>query len=100
MSYVLEKRCGPRAIIDGKDVVLFSSNDYLAISSHPEVLKAASEAADLYGTGTGGAPGTSGTDRIHRQLSEAIAAFRSTASSVRHGWRPAGQRFESHQVRS
>ncbi len=82
MSYVLEERHGPRTIVDGKEVVLFSSNDYLALSSHPEVLKAASEAAVQYGIGTGGAPGTSGTDRIHRQLSEAIAAFKSREKAV------------------
>lgn len=82
MNYVLEKRCGPRTIVDGKEVVLFSSNDYLALSSHPEVLRAASKAADLYGTGTGGAPGTSGTNRIHRQLSEAIAAFKSRHKAI------------------
>lgn len=82
MSYVLEKRHGPGTIIDGKEVVLFSSNDYLALSSHPEVLKAASEAAGQYGIGTGGAPGTSGTNRIHIQLSEAIAAFKSRERAV------------------
>ncbi len=82
MSYVLEKRSGPRTIVDGKEVVLFSSNDYLALSSHPEVLRAASKAAGQYGAGTGGAPGTSGTDRIHCQLSEAIAAFKSKEKAV------------------
>lgn len=82
MSYVLEKRHGPRTIVDGKEVVLFSSNDYLALSSHPEVLRAASEAAGQYGAGTGGAPGTSGTNRIHLQLSEAIAAFKSREKAV------------------
>ncbi len=82
MSYVLEKRHGPKTIVDGKEVVLFSSNDYLALSSHPEVLKAASKAAGQYGAGTGGAPGTSGTDRIHCQLSEAIAAFKSREKAV------------------
>lgn len=69
-------------MVDGKEVILFSSNDYLALSSHPDVLKAASEAAGLYGTGSGGAPGTSGTDRIHRQLSEAIAAFKSRQKAI------------------
>jgi 7-keto-8-aminopelargonate synthetase-like enzyme len=82
LSYVLEKRHGPRTIVDGKEVVLFSSNDYLALSSHPEVLRAASEAANQYGIGTGGAPGTSGTNRIHCQLSEAIAAFKSREKAV------------------
>jgi glycine C-acetyltransferase len=74
---VLQKRSGCRGIVNGKDVVIFSSNDYLGLSSHPDVIKAASDAAEMYGIGTGGAPGTTGTTEIHKELSAEIAAFKS-----------------------
>jgi 7-keto-8-aminopelargonate synthetase-like enzyme len=79
---VLQKRSGCRGIVNGKDVVIFSSNDYLGLSSHPDVIKAASDAAEMYGIGTGGAPGTTGTTEIHKELSAAIAAFKSREKAV------------------
>jgi 8-amino-7-oxononanoate synthase len=62
--------------IDNRDLVIFSSNDYLGLSHHPDVLKAAREAGEKYGYGTGGAPGTSGTTVIHQQLAAEIARFK------------------------
>ncbi len=79
---VLQKRSGCRGVVDGKEVVIFSSNDYLGLSCHPEVIKAASEAAKKYGIGTGGAPGTTGTTDIHQELSKAIATFKSRDKAV------------------
>jgi len=79
---VLQKRSGCRAVVDGREVTIFSSNDYLGLSCHPEVIMAASEAAEKYGVGTGGAPGTTGTTEIHKELSAAIAAFKSRNRAV------------------
>lgn len=79
---VLQKRSGCHAVVDGREVTIFSSNDYLGLSCHPEVIKAASEAAGKYGIGTGGAPGTTGTSEIHRELSAAIAGFKSRQKAV------------------
>jgi 8-amino-7-oxononanoate synthase len=74
---ILKKRQGCRGIIDGKEVIIFSSNDYLGLSSHPEVIKAAIKTAERYGIGTGGAPETTGTTDLHVALSKAVAAFKS-----------------------
>jgi 8-amino-7-oxononanoate synthase len=82
LNYIIEKRKGARGVVDGREVVIFSTNDYLALSCHPEVLKATSKAADEFGTGTGGAPGTSGTNIIHRQLCETVASFKSRDKAV------------------
>ena len=79
---ILQKRSGCRGVVNGKEVIIFSSNDYLGLSSHPDVIKAASEAAEKYGIGTGGAPGTTGTTDIHKRLSDAIAAFKSRDKAV------------------
>ncbi len=82
MEYLIEKRQGCKATVNGREVTIFSSNDYLGMSAHPEVLKAAAEAAHQFGIGTGGAPGTTGTTIIHRQLASAIAQFKSRQNCV------------------
>ncbi len=77
MKFILDKRRAHRALVGGKDVIIFSSNDYLGLSAHPDVLRVAAEAAELYGVGTGGAPGTTGTTEVHEALRSAIAKFKS-----------------------
>lgn len=82
MNYILQRRQGCKAIVDGKPVTIFSSNDYLGLSAHPEVLQAGALASQSYGTGTGGAPGTTGTTVIHEQLKAAVAKFKSRHKAV------------------
>ncbi len=82
MEFTLEKRIAHRAIVNGKEVLIFSSNDYLGLSAHPAVLQAASEAAVRYGVGTGGAPGTTGTTQIHTELSAEVASFQSRKNAA------------------
>ena len=82
MEFILEKRQGHRANIGGREVIIFSSNDYLGLSSHPAVLRALSDAAAVFGAGTGGAPGTTGTTSLHKQLAVAIAAFMSRKNAI------------------
>jgi 8-amino-7-oxononanoate synthase len=82
MEFILEKREAHRAVVGGKKVVIFSSNDYLGLSAHPEVLRAASDAATLFGLGTGGAPGTTGTTQIHIDLAKKIAAFQARSRAA------------------
>lgn len=76
MGSVLEARRAQYIVVDGRPLIIFSSNDYLGLSHHPEVVAAASKAALEFGCGTGGAPGTSGTTAIHVKLAQVIAAFK------------------------
>jgi len=73
---MIESRHAQYIRINNRELVIFSSNDYLGLSHHPDVLRAAREAGDKYGYGTGGAPGTSGTTVIHQQLAAEIAGFK------------------------
>lgn len=82
MNYVIEEREGARGRIDGREVVIFSTNDYLSLSSHPDVKKAAIEALKRYGAGTGGAPGTTGTTSLHVELTKSVAEFKSRETAV------------------
>ncbi|MCP4581417.1 MAG: pyridoxal phosphate-dependent aminotransferase family protein [candidate division Zixibacteria bacterium] len=73
---MIEGRKAQCITVDGQELIIFSSNDYFGFSHHPDVLKASAEAAERFGCGTGGAPGTSGTTAIHRQLADNIARFK------------------------
>jgi 7-keto-8-aminopelargonate synthetase-like enzyme len=76
LHYILEERHGCHAKVSGREVTIFSSNDYLGLSAHPEVIEAAAEAARTFGIGTGGAPGTTGTTAVHEKLRAAVARFK------------------------
>ena len=82
MRRVLEKRIGNKAVINGKNVIVFSSNDYLGLSAHPAVVNTAMSIADQFGIGTGGAPGTTGTTYIHVNLANVVANFKSRNTAV------------------
>jgi 8-amino-7-oxononanoate synthase len=63
----------PEAIIDGKKVLMFASNNYLGLSTHPSVKKAAIEAIEKYGVGSTGSRLLSGNIDIHLELEKKIA---------------------------
>jgi len=82
LHFILEERRGCKARVAGREITIFSSNDYLGLSAHPEVIAAASEAARSFGVGTGGAPGTTGTTAVHERLKNQIARFKSRDRAV------------------
>ena len=63
------------AVVDGHQVVLFGSNNYLGLSHDPDCLDAAAEAARYQGTGTTGSRIANGTYALHHQLESELAAF-------------------------
>ncbi|KAA9225419.1 aminotransferase class I/II-fold pyridoxal phosphate-dependent enzyme [Corynebacterium amycolatum] len=64
----------PHSRIDGADYLLFSSSDYLGLSTHPELVSAATEEIGHFGTGSGGSRLTTGTS-IHSALESELAQF-------------------------
>ena len=72
---VLEDCKGVSAMIDGKAISLFSGNDYLGLSQHPELIRAASEVLGAQGVGIGSARLISGTSTWHAALEDRIAQF-------------------------
>ncbi|APT93793.1 hypothetical protein CPHO_10675 [Corynebacterium phocae] len=66
---------GPRAVIDGREYLLFSSSNYLGLAHHPEVVSAALQATALWGTGSGGSRLTTGTHSLHRELETSLAQW-------------------------
>lgn len=51
----IESAQTPKIIKDGRELILLSSNNYLGLTAHPEVKKAAIKAIEKYGSGAGGA---------------------------------------------
>ena len=72
----LEGEIGSRMKFRGKDVIVWSLNNYLGLANHPEVRKADAEAAKQYGLATPmGARMMSGNTSFHEQLEKELAAF-------------------------
>src|SRR4051794_15766177 len=69
----IESAQGPTVILDGNEVVLLCSNDYLGLAGHPELRDAAAEAAQKWGAGAGASQLVSGHMTIHRELEERLA---------------------------
>ena len=60
---------------DGKEVINFCANNYLGLSSHPTVIKAAKETIDKYGYGMSSVRFICGTQEIHKELEKRISDF-------------------------
>jgi len=65
----------PKAIIDGKAISIFNSNDYLGLRHHQALKKAEHEATAKLGTGPGAVRFISGSFAVHRQLEKKLAKF-------------------------
>ncbi|TNF50482.1 pyridoxal phosphate-dependent aminotransferase family protein [bacterium] len=72
---VIESQQDPVVIMDGKEVVMCGSNNYLGLASHPKVKEAAAAAVMKYGTGCAGSRYLNGTLDIHIELEEKLAGF-------------------------
>ena len=66
----------------GKDVIIMCANNYLGLSSHPEVIKAAKEALDTHGFGMSSVRFICGTQDIHKTLEQKIADFYGTDDTI------------------
>ncbi|MEW6572073.1 MAG: 8-amino-7-oxononanoate synthase [Bacillota bacterium] len=74
---------GPtRALHDGREVVLFCTNNYLGLTHHPRVIARAQEALQAYGSGSGAARLISGHTPLHQALEEAVARFKGCARAL------------------
>lgn len=68
--------------IDGKKVLLMSSNNYLGLCNNEEVKNAAIEAINKYGLGSGGSRLTTGSYDVHKELEEKIAKFKNKEAAL------------------
>jgi glycine C-acetyltransferase len=79
---ILESAQEPVSVVDGKKVVNLTSNNYLALTTHPALKKAAQDAIDKYGVGTAAVRSIIGTMDIHQELETRLARFKGTEAAL------------------
>ncbi|WGK65894.1 glycine C-acetyltransferase [Croceiramulus getboli] len=67
---------------DGQEVINFCANNYLGLSSHPEVVQAAKDTLDSHGFGMSSVRFICGTQDIHKELEAKIAQFYGTEDTI------------------
>ena len=73
--YELQSAQGTRVKVNGKPTLSFSSNDYLGLAYHPQLLAALQAGTQQYGLGAGASHLVSGHFSAHDELEQALAAF-------------------------
>lgn len=68
--------------LNEQSVIQLSSNNYLGLTSHPRLMKAAKEAIDEFGAGTGSVRTIAGTMTMHERLEKKLAAFKKTEAAL------------------
>ncbi len=66
---------GTRVMVDGREMIMIGSNNYMGLTGHPKVVEAAIEATKKYGSGCTGSRFLNGTLDIHLELEEKLADF-------------------------
>ncbi|MFH1421772.1 MAG: glycine C-acetyltransferase [Planctomycetota bacterium] len=79
---VLDSPQLPVSIVDGKEVINLSSNNYLGLATHPKAVQAAIEATKKWGVGAGAVRPIVGTMRLHVELEDKLAWFKETESAL------------------
>src|SRR6056297_39108 len=78
----LEGPQGAWVEMEGKEVLNFSSNNYLGLANHPETLQAAKKALMNYGVGPGAVRTIAGTMELHNKLEEKLAEFKKVEAAL------------------
>jgi len=78
----LDSPQGTRVLVDGREFLNFSSNDYLGLAGDPEIANAMIEAIGRFGTGSGASRLVCGGQSPHANLEDALAAFMESEASL------------------
>lgn len=78
----VESSQAERIQLDGRQVLLFCSNNYLGLANHPAVRAAAAEAALSFGCGSGASRLISGNMSLHEELEKRLARFKGTEACL------------------
>lgn len=75
---VIESEQKSRCVIDGREVITLSSNNYLGLNTHPKLREAAERAVREFGAGSGAVRTIAGTMSLHEELEARLATFKHT----------------------
>jgi glycine C-acetyltransferase len=78
----LQSPSAPRAKVDGKNVLVLCSNNYLGLANHPKLKQAAIAATRKYGAGSGSVRVIAGTLDLHLKLEKILANYRHAEASI------------------
>lgn len=78
----LQGPSSPRCKVDGKELIMLCSNNYLSLSNHPRLIAAAKEWADKNGAGSGSVRAIAGSMDIHFEVEKALAKFKKRESAL------------------
>jgi len=73
---------GNKVLVNGKEMIMVGSNNYLGLLDHPKVMQATKDAIDKYGVATCGSRFLNGTLDIHVELEERLAKFMKTEAAL------------------
>lgn len=79
---VLQGPSTPRCVVDGKQVLMLCSNNYLSLSNHPKLKAAAIEAVKTHGAGSGSVRPIAGNLDLHMELERRLARFKEAEASL------------------
>jgi len=79
---IIESPQGAEILVNGKTVLNFCANNYLGLSSHPDVIKAAHETIDSRGYGMSSVRFICGTQDIHKTLEKKLSEFLGTEDTI------------------
>jgi len=79
---VLQGPSTPWCTVEGKKVLMFCSNNYLGLSTHPKLKEAAIKAVQTHGAGSGSVRPIAGTMDIHVELEKRLARFKRAEASL------------------
>ncbi|MHA1109643.1 MAG: aminotransferase class I/II-fold pyridoxal phosphate-dependent enzyme [Promethearchaeota archaeon] len=78
----LETGSKPHAMVDGREVLMLNTNNYLGLATHPKIVKAMIDAANKYGAGAGAVPVIAGTFDLTKEFQEKFAKFKGVEASL------------------
>jgi glycine C-acetyltransferase len=78
----LEQGSKPHSVVDGKEVLMLNTNNYLGLATHPQVVQAAIDATKKYGAGAGAVPVIAGSFDLTKEFERRFAKFKEVEASL------------------
>ncbi len=79
---VLNSASNPHSIVNGKEVVMLTSNNYLNLATHPKLIEATVNAAKKYGAGAGAVPAIAAYQELQQQFEKKLAKFKGVEAGL------------------
>lgn len=73
--HALETKQDTEVVMEGKNEIMLGSNNYLGLTSHPEIIEAGVKALETFGSGCSGSRFLNGTTKLHLSLEKELAEF-------------------------